>query len=79
MAGIRIAQPTVVSRATWLAARKQLLAKEKELTRQRDAVNRQRRELPWVRVEKEYVFATPGTRPARCFTPIPVTRAAAIS
>jgi predicted dithiol-disulfide oxidoreductase (DUF899 family) len=59
MAGIKIAQPEVVSRAAWLAARKQLLAKEKELTRQRDALNRQRRELPWVKVEKEYVFATP--------------------
>jgi predicted dithiol-disulfide oxidoreductase (DUF899 family) len=59
MAGIKIAQPEVVSRTAWLDARKRLLTKEKELTRQRDALNRERRELPWVRVEKEYVFATP--------------------
>ena len=45
MAGIKVAQPEVVSRAAWLTARKQLLAHEKELTRQRDALNRQRREL----------------------------------
>ncbi len=56
MAGIQIAQPKVASPAEWLAARKQLLIQEKELTRQRDAVSRQRRELPWVRVEKDYVF-----------------------
>ncbi len=60
MAGVKIAQPKVVSRAEWLAARKQLLVKEKELTRQRDAVSRERRELPWVRVDQEYVFDAPG-------------------
>lgn len=48
--------PKVVSRDEWLAARKQLLAKEKELTRQRDAVAAERRQLPWVKVEKNYVF-----------------------
>jgi len=48
-----------VSAEQWLAARKQLLAKEKELTRQRDEVARARRELPWVRVEKRYVFDGP--------------------
>lgn len=46
----------VVSPAEWDAARKELLIKEKHLTRQRDEVDRQRRELPWVKVEKEYVF-----------------------
>ena len=46
--------PKVVSAAE--AARKELLIKEKQLTRQRDEVDRQRRELPWVKVEKEYVF-----------------------
>jgi predicted dithiol-disulfide oxidoreductase (DUF899 family) len=44
------------SRAEWLAARRALLTKEKELTRATDEVNRQRRELPWMKVEKEYVF-----------------------
>jgi len=49
----------VVSNRDWLAARKALLAKEKELTRQRDEVSRLRRELPWERVEKTYVFDGP--------------------
>ena len=49
----------VVSRDEWTAARLQLLEKEKELTRQRDAVNAARRELPWVEVDKPYVFDTP--------------------
>jgi predicted dithiol-disulfide oxidoreductase (DUF899 family) len=49
----------VVSKDEWLAARTELLAQEKQLTRQRDAVNAARRALPWVRVEKEYVFDTP--------------------
>jgi len=52
-----------VSPAEWLAARIELLAKEKELTRARDALNAARRALPWVRVEKDYVFDAPdGTR-----------------
>ena len=46
----------VVSNAEWLEARKGLLAKEKEFTRMRDALNRQRLELPWERIEKNYVF-----------------------
>jgi predicted dithiol-disulfide oxidoreductase (DUF899 family) len=49
----------VVSREAWLAARRQLLSKEKEFTRRRDELSAERRELPWVRVEKEYVFDTP--------------------
>ncbi len=55
-------RPRVVSRADWLAARKELLAKEKELTRARDRVNAQRRELPWVKVEQSYSFDTPEGR-----------------
>jgi predicted dithiol-disulfide oxidoreductase (DUF899 family) len=47
---------TVVSSQQWVEARRALLAKEKELTRQRDEVSRQRRQLPWVRVEKSYSF-----------------------
>jgi len=44
----------------WLAARSKLLEQEKEHTRQGDELARQRRELPWVRVEKEYRFETDG-------------------
>ena len=46
----------VVSREEWLDARKALLAKEKELTRLRDRLAAERRALPWVKVEKPYVF-----------------------
>jgi predicted dithiol-disulfide oxidoreductase (DUF899 family) len=59
MTNSNIEHPRVVSRDEWLTARKELLKKEKELTRQRDALSAKRRELPWVRVEKEYVFDTP--------------------
>jgi predicted dithiol-disulfide oxidoreductase (DUF899 family) len=51
--------PKIVSRDEWLAARKKLLAKEKELTRQRDAIAAERRQLPWVKVGKDYVFDSP--------------------
>ncbi len=53
---------TVVSQEEWLAARKDLLVKEKEFTRQRDALSAERRKLPWVKVEKEYVFDAPEGR-----------------
>ena len=46
----------VVSRDEWLVARKDLLTREKELTRLRDEVSRHRRELPWVKIDKKYVF-----------------------
>jgi predicted dithiol-disulfide oxidoreductase (DUF899 family) len=46
------------TRAAWLVAREQLLVREKEHTRLGDELARQRRELPWVRVEKEYRFDT---------------------
>ena len=52
-------QPAVVSSAEWVAARKELLLKEKELTRLRDEISRQRRALPWERVEKKYIFDGP--------------------
>jgi predicted dithiol-disulfide oxidoreductase (DUF899 family) len=51
-----VALPKVVSRAEWLIARKELLAREKEATRVRDEVNAARRRLPMVKVEKDYVF-----------------------
>jgi predicted dithiol-disulfide oxidoreductase (DUF899 family) len=47
---------TVASHKEWLAARKQLLAEEKEFTRLRDRLNQRRRELPWESVDKEYEF-----------------------
>src|SRR5580700_9813896 len=49
-------QPKVVSQAEWIAARKELLAKEKNLTRQRDALAEERRKLPWVKVDRQYMF-----------------------
>jgi predicted dithiol-disulfide oxidoreductase (DUF899 family) len=49
----------VVSTEQWLVARKDLLTREKELTRLRDEVSRHRRELPWVKIDKEYVFDGP--------------------
>ena len=49
----------VVSRDEWLIARKDLLTREKELTRLRDEVSRHRRELPWVKIDKDYVFDGP--------------------
>jgi predicted dithiol-disulfide oxidoreductase (DUF899 family) len=55
-------QHEVVSREDWLAARRQLLSKEKEFTRLRDRLSGERRELPWVKVEKTYVFDGPDGR-----------------
>jgi len=52
----------IVSRGEWLTARVRHLANEKELTRQRDALASERRELPWVRVEKRYEFDGPNGR-----------------
>lgn len=49
----------VVSREEWLIARKEHLAKEKEFTRLRDQLSQQRRELPWVKVDKTYLFDGP--------------------
>jgi predicted dithiol-disulfide oxidoreductase (DUF899 family) len=52
-------QHKVVSQNEWLAARKAHLANEKELTKARDKLSAERRALPWVKVEKAYVFDTP--------------------
>jgi predicted dithiol-disulfide oxidoreductase (DUF899 family) len=57
-----MALPEIVSSEQWLEARLRLLAQEKELTRRRDALNAERRRLPMVRVEKEYVFEGPEGR-----------------
>jgi predicted dithiol-disulfide oxidoreductase (DUF899 family) len=47
---------SIVSREKWIEARKALMAQEKELTRARDALSEARRELPWVKVDKDYAF-----------------------
>ena len=52
--------PKIATRDEWVAAREALLAKEKELTRARDALNTERRNLPMVEIEKEYVFKGPN-------------------
>jgi predicted dithiol-disulfide oxidoreductase (DUF899 family) len=52
----------IVSQDEWLAARRQLLAREKEFTRLRDQLTSERRALPWVKVEKPYVFDGPDGR-----------------
>ena len=56
------ANQAVVSKDRWIAERKALLAREKELTHLRDQIARERRALPWERVEKNYVFDAPGGR-----------------
>ena len=50
---------TVVSQKEWIEARKELLTKEKEFTLLRDQLSEERRKLPWVKVEKDYVFDGP--------------------
>src|SRR5215469_1119164 len=52
--------PKIVSREEWLVARKKLLIREKQHTREHDAIASERRALPWVRVEKNYVFDSPS-------------------
>ncbi len=52
----------VVSHDDWIEARRQFLAKEKEFTRLRDRLSRERRDLPWERVDREYVFDGPNDK-----------------
>jgi predicted dithiol-disulfide oxidoreductase (DUF899 family) len=52
----------VVSQEEWLAARKALLVKEKEATHLRDKINAERLALPWIKVEKQYIFDTPARK-----------------
>ena len=52
----------VVSHKAWIEARKKFLAKEKKFTRLRDELSRQRRALPWEKVDKQYVFEGPEGR-----------------
>jgi predicted dithiol-disulfide oxidoreductase (DUF899 family) len=55
-------QPRIVTRDEWLAARKELLKKEKAMTRAQDALSAERRQLPMVKIDKSYVFDTPSGR-----------------
>jgi predicted dithiol-disulfide oxidoreductase (DUF899 family) len=55
----RLSEHEIVPRAEWLVARKELLRREKEFTRLRDQLSAQRRALPWVKIDKEYVFDAP--------------------
>src|SRR5438270_218397 len=55
----QISRPKIVSKAEWEAALQQLLVKEKELTRARDALAAERRRMPWMAVEKHYRFEGP--------------------
>jgi predicted dithiol-disulfide oxidoreductase (DUF899 family) len=57
-----MAFPEIVTREEWLEARKQFLVREKQATRERDALNADRRRLPMVAVEKEYLFDGPEGR-----------------
>jgi predicted dithiol-disulfide oxidoreductase (DUF899 family) len=59
-ASTEIKQHEVVSPQQWITRRKELLRKEKEFTKLRDDLSRQRRELPWEKVEKQYLFDGPG-------------------
>src|SRR4029077_15891957 len=59
MATSKATLPKIVLQAEWLAARKELLKKEKEFSRLRDQLSEQRRELPWEKVEKAYTFDGP--------------------
>lgn len=68
--------PPVVSRDEWLAARRELLAQEKEFTRQRDALNTKRRKLPMAGIDKEYNLPGPG-RPGQPARPVRGPRPAA--
>ncbi len=53
---------TIVSQSEWLAARRALLTKEKEFTRARDALSAERRTMPWVKIDKPYIFEGPDGR-----------------
>ena len=62
MTETNVPHPKIVSRDEWLAARKRLLVKEKEHTRHLDAINAERRRLPMVRLDQDYVFERAGAK-----------------
>jgi len=58
----------IVSKDEWLAAGRALLKEEKEFTKLRDKLGQQQRDMPWVSVDKEYIFDGPsGKQPSRSF------------
>ena len=59
MTELNFATPPVVSKQKWEAAWEKLLVREKEVTRARDALAAERRRMPWLAVEKDYVFEGP--------------------
>jgi predicted dithiol-disulfide oxidoreductase (DUF899 family) len=59
---VKPSKPRIVSEAIWFKARKALLVKEKKHTRERERLAEERRKLPWVKVEKDYVFEGPAGR-----------------
>ena len=59
-----IAHPPILSQDQWLAERRKLLADEKELTKHYDRVNAERRRLPMVKIEKDYIFEGPHGKPS---------------
>ena len=61
----------VVSEKEWISARKKLLLKEKKFSNARDQLNLQRRKLPWVKVEKDYVFEGPKGKVSLADRPLP--------
>jgi predicted dithiol-disulfide oxidoreductase (DUF899 family) len=64
MTSSTIPHPAIVSQDQWLAERKKLLTEEKELTKHFDRVNAERRRLPMVKIEKDYVFDGPNGKPS---------------
>jgi hypothetical protein len=66
----------IVSREEWIEARKAHMAREKELTRARDALSEERRALPWVKVDKAYLFDAPSGKVTSRRTGTPPARAA---
>jgi predicted dithiol-disulfide oxidoreductase (DUF899 family) len=64
MATSAIPHPPIVSPEDWLAEQKTLLLREKELTRQYDRINAERRRLPMVKIEKNYFFEGPNGKPS---------------
>ena len=65
MAAGTLSPPKVVSREEWLSARRVLFVEEKEITHKLDELRKKRRHLPWVKIEKPYIFEGPD---GKCIT-----------
>ena len=71
-----MASHRVGTRKEWIAARLELLEKEKELTRRSDELARQRQELPWVKIDKKYRFETEEGRGTTFIITLPLSASA---